>query len=176
MNNNMDAKDFLIRLEQSGWVIVPNSAKTPRLHEISVEKLKFAGGNFEKLITSYFSCSNLSDDVWFLSWADFSGESDSSFLWNEFEIQSLDAAMNELQRNQVTKFWSQHIPFLISVRSGYSYIAISIEESTFGKIVLGNEPEYEETIMLSDSLEDFFKLCSDSIGGQISDPRLAQFV
>lgn len=171
----MNHKNFLAHLEQLGWIVEQNIDQPLRLDEISIDKLKCAGTEFEELVTSYFACSNQSDDVWFLSWADYAEKSDSSFSWNEFELQSLEAALDESQKNQVVAFWSKHVPFLVSVRSGYSYIAMSIDDSTFGRIVTGNEPEYEETVTLSNSLTDFYKHFLDALTGKVLDPKLTPF-
>lgn len=172
----MDYRDFLKRLEQAGWTIEQNDASAPQLDEILLARLGHASTNLEELISAYTVCSNKQDDVWFLSWADFAGMSDSSFRWNEFELQSLDAAIDEQQRKAVTDFWSGHIPFLMSVRSGYAYAAISIESASIGKIVVGNEPEYELVDVLSDSFEDFLKLFAEAVDGAVLDPRLSPFI
>ena len=54
------------------------------------------------------------------------------------------------------EFWSNHLPFMMSVKGGYSYVAIVLNAENKGQIVAGAEPEYEDTVVLADSLDGFF--------------------
>ncbi|MCD7972849.1 MAG: hypothetical protein LUG18_09330 [Candidatus Azobacteroides sp.] len=47
------------------------------------------------------------------------------------------------------------IPFLFSVKSGYTYLASTIERNNKGKIVCGNEPVYEEVSVIAESPDEF---------------------
>ena len=56
------------------------------------------------------------------------------------------------------------MPFGASVADGYSYIAYRMED---GAVVLGNEPEYEESArLIASSLEEFFKNFIQAVHGK----------
>jgi hypothetical protein len=43
----------------------------------------------------------------------------------------------------------------MSVKNGYSYLAICLEGKNKNKVVYGYEPEYEEVDVIFDSFDDF---------------------
>jgi hypothetical protein len=97
-------------------------------------------------------CENRDEKSWFNTISDFNGTTDNEFRWNEFEIMSLEGYQDENDEqtrvdeiNKVTAFWDNHIPFLMSCKNFYCYFAICLLPATFGQIVYGNEPEFEET-------------------------------
>lgn len=93
--------------------------------------------------------------AWFLTSADFAGESDSAFAWNQWELDSLAAALNPNQQRRVLSFWDRHYPILLSVKSGYAYLAISQDDLS---IVQGEEPEYEEASKVANSLAELMRM------------------
>jgi hypothetical protein len=101
------------------------------------------------------SCSTPGDKGWFICLDDYAGTSNSAFRWNEFESISLEAAADdEAWRKEITQFWDYHLPIFFSVHSGYEYFAINLKDS-FGAIVTGYEPEFEETEKVVDSFAQF---------------------
>ena len=115
---------------------------------------------------------NPSGQFWFLMLEDYEGTSDSEFLWNEFEKQSLDAALDKSDFDKISGFWQNHIPIAISVKNGYAYLAIKICDIDAGAIVCGNEPEYEEVVTISPSLASLFEMLVDHVTGKITNPQL----
>ena len=103
--------------------------------------------------------TNQSDTTWFNRIADFNETNDENdFKWNEFEILSLDAFDGDVENQQVVKnFWNQHVPIILSVKNGYAYFALHVSEENFGKIYYGQEPEFEETELVSDSFSAFIE-------------------
>lgn len=127
--------------------------------------------NIEKLKTlidfwDFFSKIESSDDcAWFLCEQDFKAEyKPNEFAWNEFEKISLNAAIDADEKNIVTEWWSKHPPIAMSVRNGYSFLAIDLDEQ-FGSIVYGYEPEFEETSIIAQSFDD---LLNQIISGSFS--------
>ncbi|MCM1100467.1 MAG: hypothetical protein NC079_01780 [Clostridium sp.] len=92
---------------------------------------------------------------------DFNRESEDAFQWNEFEMMSLQAAVDEDDeewQKDIRAFWDKHLPICLSVRDGYSYYAIRIND---GHVVCGYEPEFEETTDMADSFYGFAEMVSD---------------
>ena len=61
------------------------------------------------------------ESVWFLSAADYAGTADSAFAWDEFKHLSLDAALDDEDRQGIHTFWDRHLPVLMSVAGDYEF-------------------------------------------------------
>ena len=106
------------------------------------------------------------DAVWFLSRADFSDAdadaadgSDDAFAWNAFELMSVDAAESAPEREQITAFWAEHTPLLLSVRGPYAYLALRSD----GAVVYGEEPEFELTASVALDFASFVRDLGDGV-------------
>ena len=101
-------------------------------------------------------CVAADEKSWLLCSPDYRGESESAFAWNEFELQSLEAAAgDEAWRAEILAFWDRHFPVYISVRDCYEYAAVCLDEGSFGQVVSGIEPEYEETMPVASTFSQF---------------------
>ncbi len=63
-------------------------------------------------------------------------------------------------QDDIRAFWDEHFPLLLSVKSGYSYVAIRKDFA----IVFGEEPEFEETVKIADDFSEFLRMISESHG------------
>ncbi len=103
-------------------------------------------------------CVNSDDTAWFLTPREFEGSSESAFAWNEFELMSLEAAEGDPSLEaEVSAFWDAHFPFLLSVRDGYSFFAVSLKGPRRGAVVHGREPEFESVSMVASTFPAFLK-------------------
>lgn len=146
------ANDALASLIDSGWIFeesAPTEAPLPGALEWASEELAY-------WLYSFFSLSSPDDAVWFLSRADYDRQSEEAFSWDFIENLSLEAAVGNDETNEVNRFWSFHRPILLSVRDRYSYLAVRDD----GAIVHGEEPDFEETTVVSSSIESFLGLLS----------------
>lgn len=147
---------FLKKLGERGWKI---SLKKHNhlLNEFPAfrSRINLVPKSYLKFLDNIDLCVNSDETVWFLSVKDFIENSDSTFRWNEFELQSRESSLGDMELvEEIDKFWIEHIPIAISVKGYYSYLGISISKNSFGKIVCGSEPEYEETVIVGDSFEE----------------------
>ena len=155
----MNATEFINTLIHSGWIKEGGGVA----HIINPPEIKLPP-EIEALCSQYNVLRNSGDTAWFYSMQDYSTEGESAFEWNFFEKSSLECAVNEHQKLSVLKFWHEHMPFGASVADGYSYIAYRMED---GAVVLGNEPEYEESArLIASSLEEFFKNFIQAVHGK----------
>jgi hypothetical protein len=152
----MDYDEFINSLVDNKWIKEDkNNICLADVHSIILPC------EINKLCSLYSILRNPEDTVWFYSLDDYIGSSKSEFEWNYFEKNSLECAINESQRKDILNFWGNHIPFGASVVNGYSYIAF---RSTDKAIVIGNEPEYEDSATpVAQSIERFFDLCISTI-------------
>ena len=104
---------------------------------------------------NYFSKVESEDQkVWFWCLNDYKYSSNSNeFTWNEFEKISKSYAMNETERNKINEWWLCHLPISISLRDGYSYLAIDLIGNV-GSVVVGYEPIFEDATTIADSFEE----------------------
>ena len=107
------------------------------------------------------------DTAWLVTTRVIAGQADVAYAWNEWEVQSLDAANGDVDRKRITQFWDRHFPVLMSVKNGYAYCALDLE--TF-QVVQGEEPEYEETTLVAGALQELFQMLADG------DAKLARWV
>lgn len=143
-------------LKATGWQIQEATV----INEIPTsitERYKYLPKEYLQIIHGIKSCIAPDQKSWMLCGSDYWENTDLAFCWNEFEIQSLKAAESDKKwMAEIVNFWDKNFPIYISVRDGYEYAAISIEDSTFGKIVTGFEPEYEEIRIIANNIEEFF--------------------
>lgn len=93
--------------------------------------------------------------TWFICENEFNNRSDIAFKWNEYELLSLEAAMDDDSwRAEITTWWNNYMPIVMSVDGGYSFYAIDVTNDK-GAIVRGYEPEFEEVEKVSNTLEEF---------------------
>jgi len=106
--------------------------------------------------------------AWLVTSCVFTGTSDLAYAWNEWEQQSLEAAEKDLAlRTSIERFWDRHLPIVMSVKSGYAYLALDLNTL---QIVRGEEPLYEESSLLASSLHEMFSLVVNR------DPRVQRWV
>ncbi len=146
-------KDFFEELRALGWQIQRND-KSVAWESLASGRLVNAPDELRDFISYCSICANPDDTVWFLSPSDYVDGADIAFPWNEFENQSKQYADKE-ELEKIDIFWKTHIPFLFSVKNGYSYLAYTLEGNNKGKIVCGYEPTYEEVSFIAESLDEF---------------------
>jgi hypothetical protein len=145
-------------LRTTGWSIVTGgndtSAGVPALHQRMPD-------DYESFLSSVTLCVNAAETAWFLCAKDYNGQRDTAFRWNDFEMQSLEAAGGDASwKTEITTFWSKTLPIFLSVKSGYAYLALNVDPGSdrYGSVVYGREPEYEDVTHICDSFSDLCDL------------------
>jgi hypothetical protein len=170
---------FIKNLQALGWNFKEGTTQLQQTkdneNEVG-EKIAKCETEFVEFISSFSLMANAEDNIWFLSIDEYYKENDGEgFAWNEFELQSLEYAEKD-EEVKIKNFWKHHLPFLMSVKSGYAYCAIVLDGEDSGSIVAGNEPEYEETTKIAGSLEEFFDLYYDVLTMKSKIPALSMLV
>jgi len=104
------------------------------------------------------TCINSDETIWFLGIDDFQKQDEDAFRWNEFEMISLQSAIddNDIKwQNEIKCFWDNHLPICISIDGEYEYYAIRMND---GVVVHGIEPEFEETTEIAISFKRFIEM------------------
>ncbi len=165
----MDKKqaELLDQLRKLGWRVETSPARRS-LPSAITERYPWMPDDYRSLVEEMAMICSPDDQSWFLTEADFAGTSESAYAWNEWEQQSLEAAgLDMAWKAAIGKFWDDHLSILFSTKSGYAFFAL--EKDGLG-VVYGEEPEYEETTPIAESLTEFVRMIV------AKDPRLARFL
>lgn len=144
---------FAVYLKEYGWNIEWNETRNGRLPEAIQNRYKAIPQSWMDLIKGMKRMINADETMWFLCADDFAMQGGEAFQWNEWERLSLESAGNNAAwRGEIKRFWDGHLPFVMSVKGGYSYYAITVKD---GSVVYGAEPEFEECETVAASFTDF---------------------
>jgi hypothetical protein len=141
----------LQRLESKGWVV--RLRQTPALlPEAIVRRHPWIPRPVQSFLGGIDLVSRGDEKLWLLTVADFIGESDSAFSWNEREVQSLVAAKDDKAwATEIREFWNAHLPIAFSVDGDYAYYALRQD----GVVVLGYATDAEAPEVFATSYLDF---------------------
>lgn len=146
---------FLTYMKECGWNVEMKEKLSCDLPETVKIRYEHIPEMWFEFITTVQSIVSSDETTWFLCEDDYDLQKDKAFQWNEWELISLESIENDAEwENAIKEFWNMHLPIILSVKDGYSYYAVSMEN---GSIVKGNEPEFEECEWVADSFEDFMK-------------------
>jgi hypothetical protein len=153
----MSLESLITSLERTGWD-VQRKGHALQLPPDVVSRYALLPPVWLRFVQQIERCVSPRQTAWFSTEADFSGASGSAYRWNEFERMSLEAAEGDRQiEAEIREFWTRHLPILTSVKSGYGYIAIRVNEPG-APVIYGVEPEFEDASALANSLAEFFDI------------------
>jgi hypothetical protein len=162
--------ELLAVLEERGWRIQRSASSEPLLPPLVRRRYPRVPAELTGFLEAIESCTNAAENVWFLCRADYRQTDDQGFRWNEFELWGLERGDPE-EQTQVRGFWDLHFPFMMAVHSDYDYLAVSLDERSYGQIVHGCGPEFEETSLVAPSVSQFLALLREAAGGEASYPQ-----
>lgn len=146
---------FGIYMKENGWNVEWNETQSEYLPEIIANRYEKIPKQWLDFIRSIKRMISPDETTWFLCAENFVMQHDETFQWNEWESISLGSAENDMEwKSEIKRFWNNHLPIVMSVKSGYSYYAIAVKD---GSIVYGEEPEFEECEIVAVSFMDFMK-------------------
>lgn len=142
-------------MKENGWNIEWNEIKENDLPETIINRYRNIPKQWLEFISSIKCLVNADETMWFLCAEDFAAKNNEAFQWNEWELISLGSAGGDAEwQNEISQFWNNHLPIVMSLKGSYSYYAIAIKD---GSIVYGSEPEFEECEIVADSFTDFIE-------------------
>jgi hypothetical protein len=154
MNNKMN--EFMNWAKENGWTITKNPDNKINLSGNFIARYKEIPNAYLGFLSVVKQCITPSEKTWFLGEDEYNNSSDIAFKWNELELLSLEAAMDDdTWKSGITAWWDHYLPIVMSVEGGYSFYAIDLTNEK-GAIVRGYEPEFEEVEKAANNLEEFF--------------------
>lgn len=148
-------EELLACLKNQGWKIEMNMENGCVLPDEISSRYKNIAPHWYDLISGLNVLMSEDETTWFLCCKDFCEQGENAFQWNEWEKISLESAEDDEEwKKEISAFWDTHFPIVMSVKDGYSYYAMSMED---GAIVYGCEPEFEECETVAECFDDFMK-------------------
>ena len=151
-------------LHQQGWTVLKQDAAPYQLPQSVSGRYHNLPAEWVEFLSCVRSCMSAEETTWFLCQDDFERQDKDSFRWNEWELMSLQAAIDDQDaewQNSIKAFWDNHLPVCLSVKGGYGYYAIRLSD---GAVVHGTEPEFEETREAAPSFGRFLEMiCSGAL-------------
>lgn len=149
--------EFYKWLDTHGWNVVLKESEELELDSSFRKRYKGIVKEYEEFLKRFKSVISKDETTWFLCSGEYMNQSDLAFKWNEFELQSLEAAEDDEEwKCAIVQWWDGKLPIIMSVKGGYSFYAIDLKDN-YGAIVRGEEPEYEETEIVASDLNHFFQ-------------------
>jgi hypothetical protein len=145
--------EALRRLRSTGWTVQELATPEPLPQHVQ-ERYAWLPDNIRQFVEAIELAFSANEKTWLLTVRDFASASNSAFVWNEWEVQSLDATSAVADRARIVTFWDKHFPLLMSVRSGYAYLAVEKDSLA---IVEGTDPEFEEGRLIAGSALEIFQ-------------------
>jgi hypothetical protein len=168
--------DLLATLHEKGWSIQRTAASEPLLPPDVQARYPRLPMELTSFLAAIESCVNAEETVWFLSREDYQRTDGEAFRWNEFELMILEGEAEAALQQQVLGFWDRHFPFMLAVHSDYDYLAVSLDERSYGQIVHGCGPSFDETSTVAPSFAEFLTLLKETAAGRRNDYPLSYFV
>lgn len=153
----LDLEQFLEHMRTQGWKVEirPN----PPLPKWITERYHNIPDLWQQFSAAVSELYNGDETIWFLCAEDYDSRLDHAWQWNEWEQLSLKSAEGDRAwEDEIRAFWDRHLPIVMSLKNGYSYYAISMED---GAVVYGAEPEFEECGQAAGSFPEFLAKIMD---------------
>lgn len=158
MNTNEKISEFIRWANENGWDITEKFESRLNLSSSIRSRYKEIPHEYVTFLSVIEKCVTPNEKTWFICEDEFNNSSDTAFKWNEYELLSLEAAAGDLiWRSEITAWWDNYLPIVMSVNGGYSFYAIDVTHNR-GAIVRGNEPEFEEVEKVASTFEEFLAL------------------
>lgn len=157
-------KNFYEWLKQQNWQITLNEENKVKLNKEFTNRYPNINNEYMEFLKYFVEIVSEDEKTWFICSSEYNNISESAFRWNEFEELSLEAAEDDNEwKEEIRQWWDKKLPIIMSLRDGYSFFAIDLEENC-GNVVRGEEPEFEEAEVVAN---DFFEFIDKVINGEI---------
>ena len=140
--------ELVERLAQAGWRCDAGSPRQPLAGRV----LEFPA--ICDFATRVRRCVAPGEQVWWLGSEDFLDESGEGWDFLEAQVALPSAEGDDAWTSAVRAFWSAHLPFALSVRGDYAYLAVD----RAGRVWEGWAPELEAPSLVAESVEGFARL------------------
>lgn len=168
-------EDLLHALESRGWQVRRSASGAPLLPASIQQRYSCLPEELTQFLSGLDLCTNREQTVWFMTREDYTETDPAKFEWNFCESLSLESAEDNAEAQvKIRSFWDRHFPFMLAVHSDYDYLAISLDERSYGEIVHGFGLEFESPTTVAPSFLEFLIIFKGVAEG-IEDEGLLSF-
>ncbi len=144
-------------LAARGWRVLVQEGSVLRLPmDIELRYAKLPN-DVREFLWKIESCTSPEEESWLLGAPDYNSASGSGCSWDGIEKIALEDCESPGERAELVRFWDNHFPIAISVRSDYAYLAVCLAPEAFGCVVHGYAPEWENPKLLALSFSGFLE-------------------
>ena len=155
-------KIFELWCSENGWITKRNESASAFPDNIVQRFPHSLDTQYYEFICYFSECYTVDEQSWFLCETEYTKEADDTELgWNVMESMSLEASEHEHESQSIKEWWDDHLPILLSTRDGYSHFSISLEKGSFGQVVEGYEPVFEDVVIIANSFVEFLGMIMD---------------
>ena len=162
-------------LRDKGWEIELSDSREPLLPPDLLRRYPRLPPELTDFLQRIESAANSEENIWFLSRSDFHRTDADHFRWNEFELMLLENGDGK-QQAETRKFWDLHFPFMLATHSDYDYLAVSLDDRSYGQVMHGGELEMQNPSIVAPSFAEFLALFRETAAGRRDDYPLTSFV
>jgi hypothetical protein len=146
-------------LKKLGWIVRLRNEPIPLPSQIRL-RYPWVSNELEEFLGSLLLVQRPDEKLWLLASTDYEEMAESVFAWNEWEIQSLEAAKGNMPWSaEIKQFWDSCLPIALSVADGYAYFGVRPN----GTVVYGREPEYEDVQEFASTVTEFLRQIGTAI-------------
>jgi hypothetical protein len=165
---------FLRSATEHGWKIIKKAQPNIALCGEVSQRFPVLPDDYRYFLERVASCANAGQAVWFNCEGEFNGDvPELAFSWNDFEKMSSEWSEGD---EQVTRFWANHLPIMMSVHSDYAYVALQYEGDQCRSVVWGWAPEFEEAAVCAETFAEFIDRLTVAIRDGSDSGLIASFL
>ena len=145
--------------KSNNWTIEKNDT-TAIFPEKIIQRYPMAvKSDYLQFLNFFKKCISDNKQSWFLCENEYNKEStETEFSWNDMELMGLESTQDdEEEHEKIKRWWNNYLPILFSTRDGYSHFSMSLQKNSFGQIVEGYEPMFEDVTIVANSLNEFLE-------------------
>lgn len=146
--------------KENGWTVERRENTKATFPEKVIKRYPLAQNcDYFKFINFFDKCLSADEQTWFLCEREYNKEStETEFGWNDMELMGLLATEDvKKEYKKIESWWNDYLPIVFSTRDGYSHFSISLCKESFGQIVEGYEPMFEDALVVANSLGEFLE-------------------
>lgn len=169
---------FLECLSQNGWKLKLKDIPSIDFDGEIFKRHPNLPTDFAEFLSIVAYCANSTGNIWFVTGPSHCNDPKNTIPWNCYEKMSIEAFSKYNQYDElpwIKEFWDAHLPFLISEKYGFAYLAIGTGVGNYGEIVRGREPEFEEAVTIYSSFTEFCEAYCFYLNGDLDNDDLSDY-
>ena len=108
------------------------------------------------------ACESPSGQAWFFGSEEYLDQTGEGWNFLETQVSLPSAEGDDAWAASIRRFWSGHVPFALSARGDYAYLAIDADQ----RIWTGTAPELEDARLVATNIDEFVQMLERQAGAK----------